>query len=98
MIVINKIKRKTHKKINNKMIIKIILKIIMRNKKTINMIILYKIKKLRIKHNIKTIKIKGVELAKQAGVCFRDYFWKLLRELKKGSTDYENLLPMTMCK
>ena len=34
----------------------------------------------------------------QAGVSFRDYFCKLLRELKKGKTDYENLLLMTICK
>ena len=35
---------------------------------------------------------------KQVGVSFRDYFCRLLRELKKGRTDYENLLPMTICK
>ena len=35
-----------------------------------------------------------IETCKQAGVSFRDYFCKLLRELKKGRTDYENLLPM----
>ena len=29
---------------------------------------------------------------------FRDYFCRLLKELKKGRTDYENLLPMTICK
>ena len=34
-----------------------------------------------------------IETCKQAGVSFRDYFCKLLRELKKGRTDYENLLP-----
>ena len=39
-----------------------------------------------------------IETCKQAGVSFRDYFCKLLRELKKGRTDYENLLPMTICK
>ena len=39
-----------------------------------------------------------IETCKQAGVSFRDYFCKLFRELKKGRTDYENLLPMTMCK
>ena len=35
---------------------------------------------------------------KQVGVSFRDYFCRLLRELKKGRTDYENLLPMTIYK
>lgn len=39
-----------------------------------------------------------IETCKQAGVSFRDYFCKLLRELKKGRTDYENLLSMTICK
>ena len=39
-----------------------------------------------------------IETCKQAGVSFRDYFCRLLRELKKGRTDYENLLPMTICK
>ncbi|WP_300770487.1 transposase [uncultured Bacteroides sp.] len=39
-----------------------------------------------------------IETYKQAGVSFRDYFCKLLRELKKERTDYENLLPMTICK
>ena len=39
-----------------------------------------------------------IETCKQAGVSFRNYFCKLLRELKKGRTDYENLLPMTICK
>lgn len=39
-----------------------------------------------------------IETCKQAGVSFRDYFCKLLRELKKGRTDYENLLPMTIYK
>ena len=38
-----------------------------------------------------------IETCKQAGVSFRDYFCKVLRELKKGRTDYENLLPMTIC-
>lgn len=37
-----------------------------------------------------------IEICKQAGISFRDYFCKLLRELKKGRTDYENLLPMTI--
>ncbi len=39
-----------------------------------------------------------IETCKQAGVSFRDYFCRLLREFKKGRTDYENLLPMTICK
>ena len=39
-----------------------------------------------------------IETCKQAGVSFRDYFCRLLKELKKGRTDYGNLLPMTMCK
>ena len=39
-----------------------------------------------------------IETCKQAGVSFRDHFCRLLRELKKGRTDYENLLPMTICK
>lgn len=37
-----------------------------------------------------------IETCKQVGVSFRDYFCKLLREIKKGRTDYENLLPMTI--
>ena len=39
-----------------------------------------------------------IETCKQAGVSFRDYFCRLLKELKKGRTDYENLLPMTIRK
>ena len=39
-----------------------------------------------------------IETCKQVGVSFRDYFCSLLRELKKGRMDYENLLPMTICK
>ena len=39
-----------------------------------------------------------IETCRQVGVSFRDYFCRLLRELKKGRTDYENLLPMTICK
>ena len=39
-----------------------------------------------------------IETCKQVGISFRDYFCRLLRELKKGRTDYENLLPMTICK
>ena len=37
-----------------------------------------------------------IKTCKQAGGSFGDYFCKLLRELKKGRTDYENLLPMTI--
>ena len=37
-----------------------------------------------------------IETCKQVGVSFRDYYCKLLREIKKGRTDYENLLPMTI--
>lgn len=37
-----------------------------------------------------------IETRKQLGGSFMDYFCKLLRELKKGRTDYENLLPMTI--
>ena len=39
-----------------------------------------------------------IETCKQEGVSFRDYFCRLLREFKKGRTDYENLLPMTIYK
>ena len=39
-----------------------------------------------------------IETYKQIRVSFRDYFCKLLREIKKGRTNYENLLPMTICK
>lgn len=39
-----------------------------------------------------------IETCKQVGVSFRDYFCKLLKEIKKGRTDYENLLPMTIYK
>lgn len=45
-----------------------------------------------------TIYNTSIETCKQTGVSFRDYFCRLLRELKKGRTDYENLLPMTICK
>lgn len=38
------------------------------------------------------------DCGKQAGVSFRNYFCRLLRELKKGRTDDENLFPMTICK
>ena len=36
-----------------------------------------------------------IETSKQTGVSFKDNFCKLLIELKKGRTDYENLPPMT---
>ena len=39
-----------------------------------------------------------IETCKQAGVSFRDYFYRLFRELNKGRTDYENLLLMTIYK
>ena len=39
-----------------------------------------------------------IETCKQAEVSFRDYLCKLLRGLKKGRMDYENLFPMTICK
>mgnify|MGYP006939745954 CR=1 FL=1 len=34
---------------------------------------------------------------KQVGVSFRQYFKALLKAVKAGRTDYENLLPMTIC-
>lgn len=37
-----------------------------------------------------------IATCRQVGVSFRSYFQKLLRELKMGRTDYENLLPMTI--
>lgn len=37
-----------------------------------------------------------IETCKQPGISFRDYFCRLMREMKKGRTDYENLLPMTI--
>ena len=37
-----------------------------------------------------------IETCKQLGISFRDYFCRLMREMKKGRTDYENLLPMTI--
>lgn len=39
-----------------------------------------------------------IETCKQLGVSFRDYFCRLIQELKKGRKDYENLLPMTIYK
>lgn len=37
-----------------------------------------------------------IATCKQVGISFRDYFKRLLREMKTGRTDYENLLPMTI--
>ena len=38
-----------------------------------------------------------IQTCKQAGVSFRQYFKALLKAVKSGRTDYENLLPMTIC-
>ena len=38
-----------------------------------------------------------IETCKQAKISFQRFFCKYLAELKKGRTDYENLLPMTIC-
>ena len=38
-----------------------------------------------------------IETCKQAKISFQQFFCKYLAELKKGRTDYENLLPMTIC-
>ena len=38
-----------------------------------------------------------IETCKQAKISFQQFFCKYLSELKKGRTDYENLLPMTIC-
>ena len=38
-----------------------------------------------------------IQTCKQAGIPFRHYFKALLRAVKLGRTDYENLLPMTIC-
>ena len=38
-----------------------------------------------------------IETCKQAGVSFRSFFCKYMTEIRKGRTDYENLLPMTIC-
>jgi len=38
-----------------------------------------------------------IQTCKQAGVSFRQYFKALLKAVKAGRTDYENLLPMTIC-
>lgn len=37
-----------------------------------------------------------IETCKQAKISFQQFFCKYLTELKKGRTDYENLLPMTI--
>lgn len=39
-----------------------------------------------------------IETCKQRGISFRDYFCQLMREMKKGRTDYENLFSMTLYK
>ena len=39
-----------------------------------------------------------IETCKQEGISYRDYFCRLLRELKKGRTDYETFLSMIICK
>lgn len=38
-----------------------------------------------------------IETCKQVKISFQQFFCKYLAELKKGRTDYENLLPMTIC-
>ena len=38
-----------------------------------------------------------IQTCKQVGVSFRQYFKALLKAVKAGRTDYENLLPMTIC-
>lgn len=38
-----------------------------------------------------------IETCKQAKISFQQFFCRYLEELKKGRTDYENLLPMTIC-
>ena len=37
-----------------------------------------------------------IETCKQAGISFRSFFCKYMMEIRKGRTDYENLLPMTI--
>lgn len=37
-----------------------------------------------------------IETCKQAGISFREYFRRVILELKHGRTDYANLLPMTI--
>ena len=38
-----------------------------------------------------------IETCKQAKISFQQFFCRYLEELNKGRTDYENLLPMTIC-
>lgn len=38
-----------------------------------------------------------IQTCKQVGVSFRQYFKALLKAVKSCRTDYENLLPMTIC-
>lgn len=38
-----------------------------------------------------------IQTCKQAGISFRQYFKALFKAIKAGKTDYENLLPMTIC-
>lgn len=38
-----------------------------------------------------------IETCKQTGISFRSFFCKYMMEIRKGQTDYENLLPMTIC-
>ena len=38
-----------------------------------------------------------IETCKQAKISFQQFFCRFLEELNKGRTDYENLLPMTIC-
>lgn len=37
-----------------------------------------------------------IETCKQAGISFRSFFCKYMTEIRKGRTDYEDLLPMTI--
>jgi hypothetical protein len=37
-----------------------------------------------------------IETCKAMKINFRDYLVKVITEMKKGRTDYENLLPMTI--
>lgn len=37
-----------------------------------------------------------IEICKQAEISFRSFFCKYMTEIRKGRTDYENLLPMTI--
>ena len=38
-----------------------------------------------------------IETCKQVKISFQQFFCRYLEELNKGRTDYENLLPMTIC-